>query len=162
MNGSIFRINRDVRFSKDKRPYKNHLDFWFYEGERKQAVSGFYLRLTPTSIGIGAGAHGFPKDRLDEFRAAVVDTKTGRALSRAANAVEAAGWEVKGSHYKQLPRGFEPSNGAQERFLRYASLWTGDDEPHPKSLHSKRFVTYCANRWAKSAPIHHWLVDTLQ
>ena len=68
VNGSIFRVNRDVRFSADKRPYKDHLDFWFWEGERKTAVSGFYLRITPTEVGIGVGAHGFDKDRLAKYR----------------------------------------------------------------------------------------------
>jgi uncharacterized protein (TIGR02453 family) len=38
VNGSIFRVNRDTRFSKDKSPYKDHLDFWFWEGERRSAV----------------------------------------------------------------------------------------------------------------------------
>jgi uncharacterized protein (TIGR02453 family) len=40
--GSIIRINRDTRFSPDKRPYKDHLDLWFWEGDRKAAASGFY------------------------------------------------------------------------------------------------------------------------
>jgi uncharacterized protein (TIGR02453 family) len=44
IRGSIFRINRDIRFSSDKRPYKDHLDFWFWEGDRKSAVSGLFLR----------------------------------------------------------------------------------------------------------------------
>ena len=53
INGNIFRINRDVRFSPDKTPYKDHLDFWFWEGERKTAVSGFFVRITPNQLGIG-------------------------------------------------------------------------------------------------------------
>src|SRR5215216_5284663 len=59
--GSIFRINRDTRFSPDKRPYKDHLDLWFWEGERKSAVSGLFLRVSPDGVVIGAGAHAFPK-----------------------------------------------------------------------------------------------------
>ena len=55
VNGSIFRVNRDIRFSKDKRPYKDHRDFWFWEGQRKQAVSGFFMRITPDALGIGVG-----------------------------------------------------------------------------------------------------------
>lgn len=48
VNGSIFRINRDVRFSKDKRPYKTTLDLWFWEGEKRGwEAPGFYLRLKP-------------------------------------------------------------------------------------------------------------------
>src|SRR5690242_9527174 len=35
VNGSILRINRDVRFAKDKSPYKDHLDLWFWSGEEK-------------------------------------------------------------------------------------------------------------------------------
>ena len=45
--GSIFRIHRDTRFSTDKRPYKDHLDFWFWQGARKTAVSGLFLRVSP-------------------------------------------------------------------------------------------------------------------
>jgi uncharacterized protein (DUF2461 family) len=53
--GSILRVNRDTRFSRDPSPYKDHLDFWFWEGERRQAVSGFFARLTPEALGVGAG-----------------------------------------------------------------------------------------------------------
>src|SRR5215472_3789364 len=35
VNGSIMRINRDIRFSKDKSPYKDHLDLWFWSGSEK-------------------------------------------------------------------------------------------------------------------------------
>ena len=63
VRGSIFRINRDVRFSSDKRPYKDHLDFWFWEGDRKAAVSGLFLRVWPDGVVVGAGAHGFDRNR---------------------------------------------------------------------------------------------------
>ena len=161
VNGSIFRINRDIRFSADRRPYKDHLDFWFWEGERKTAVSGFFLRVSPNAVGIGVGAHGFDEDRLRAFRAAVVDPKSAAALGTAVAEVEGAGWAVRGERYKQVPRGFTADGETQERFLRHAALWCGEDEPHPRSLHSKRFVSYCMNRWEKLVPLHRWLVDTL-
>ncbi|MFQ5967212.1 MAG: DUF2461 domain-containing protein [Acidimicrobiia bacterium] len=162
VNGSIFRVNRDIRFSKDKRPYKDHLDFWFWEGERKQAASGYFMRITPTDLGIGVGAHGFDKDRLAAYRSAVVDPKSGPALIKAVQAVEAAGWEVRDQHYKRLPQGFDAANEHQERLLRHSSLWTGRDEPHPKSLTSSRLVSFCMSRWEQLQPLHRWLVDTLQ
>src|SRR3954454_23912404 len=71
--GSIFRINRDTRFSADKRPYKEHLDLWFWEGERRTAQSGFYLRVTPELVGIGAGANHLSREAVDRYRAAVCD-----------------------------------------------------------------------------------------
>ena len=65
INGSLFRINRDIRFSKDKSPYKAHLDLWFWEGEHRGWESpGFFFRLTPTKLMLGAGMHQFPKEHL--------------------------------------------------------------------------------------------------
>ena len=61
VGGSIFRINRDIRFSSDKRPYKDHLDFWFWEGDRKAAASALFLRVWPDGVVVGVGAHGFDK-----------------------------------------------------------------------------------------------------
>ena len=162
VNGSIFRVNRDTRFSNDKTPYKDHLDFWFWEGERKRAVSGFYLRITQTQLGIGVGAHRFDTDRLASFRDAVVDAEKGKTLTKAVAAVENAGWPVQGEKYKQLPRGFEAADDGQDRFLKYGALWCGADVPIPASLHNRRLVTYAMNRWKKLEPLHRWLVDTLQ
>ncbi len=49
--GSIFRINRDTRFSPDKRPYKDHLDLWFWEGDRKAALGTVRARLARAGRG---------------------------------------------------------------------------------------------------------------
>ncbi len=162
INGSIFRINRDVRFSKDKRPYKDHLDFWFWEGQRKRAVSGFFLRISPRSIGVGVGAHGFDKDRLEAYRHAVVDEGAGQALAKTVKSMERKGFEVAGEHYKRVPRGYEPSNATEEHLLRYSALWIGEDRPVPAELHTPGFVEYAVADWKRMAPLHRWLVDHLQ
>ncbi|HXI56959.1 MAG TPA: DUF2461 family protein [Polyangia bacterium] len=48
-------INRDIRFFKDKSPYKDHLDLWFWTGDRKGwDASGFFFRLTPDRPMAGA------------------------------------------------------------------------------------------------------------
>ena len=159
VNGSIFRVNRDIRFSKDKRPYKHHLDIWLWEGaDRTAAVSGFYLRITPDAVGIGAGAHGFAGHRLAAYRSAVVAATSGPALLAAVAATARAGFPVKGEHYKKVPAGFQ-ADGEPARLLRHAGLWTGEDLPVPASLHSGRFVGWCVTRWKKSLPLHRWLVD---
>ena len=60
INGSLFRIHRDTRFSKDKTPYKDHLDLWFWDDvAKKNARTGFWLRIQGTSWGIGVGNYGF-------------------------------------------------------------------------------------------------------
>ncbi len=162
VNGSIFRVNRDIRFSPDKRPYKDHLDFWFWEGERKDAVSGFYLRITPRSVGIGVGAHGFDTQRLAAYRAAVVDPDSGSALAKVVSSIERKGYEVQGEHYKLTPRGFEPANATQERLLRHGALFAGVDEKPASDLHTAAFVGHAVAEWRRMSPLHRWLVDTLQ
>lgn len=159
VNGSIFRINRDVRFSNDKTPYKDHLDLWFWEGERKTAVSGYFFRLAPTTLGLGAGAHRFDKERLGPYREAVVDAAHGAELLRAVAAVEREGWEVQGAHYKTVPRGFEVANPEEERLIRYNALWVGDDVETPAEVFSGAIVKSCVERWRTVAPIHRWLVE---
>lgn len=161
INGSIRRINRDIRFSADKSPYKDHLDIGLWEGDRRTYPSGYYLRITPEGVGVGAGAHGFDKARLDAFRSAVVDEKARKQLSAAAAAAEKAGFPVSGEHYKRLPRGYEDAPDDAHEFLRYAALWSGADEPHPKVMNSKGFVGWVTRRWEKQKPIHEWLVNHL-
>jgi uncharacterized protein (TIGR02453 family) len=161
VNGSIFRINRDVRFTQDKRPYKDHLDLWFWEGDRSTASSGCFLRMTPTRFALGVGAHGFDRDRLRAYRDAVVDARSGRKLMRAVRAVEKAGFEVAGEQYTTAPRGYAAATPDQERMLRHGALWAGSERPNPPELHTAAIVAYCVDEWKKLKPLHRWLVDTL-
>ena len=158
VNGSLFRINRDTRFSKDKTPYKNHIDFWFWLGERKAPTAALFMRLTPTTLILGAGSHGFDKPQLERFRAAVVAPESGMALERAATSVEAAGHQVLGGHYKTVPRGLSAETPAQERFLKHNGLYGCNEGPHPPSLGSSQFVDNALATWHSMLPIFSWLV----
>ena len=162
VNGSIMRINRDIRFSADKTPYKDHLDFWFWEGpERRAAVSGIFCRLTPETFAVGVGAHGFDPQLLKRYRAAVVDESTGPALANAVRAVEASGLEVLGERYSRPPAGFA-ADGDAARLLRHAGLWTVEEAPADAVAESPAITEFCLAHWRAAMPIHRWLVDTLQ
>jgi uncharacterized protein (TIGR02453 family) len=156
VGGSIFRINRDIRFSSDKRPYKDHLDFWFWEGERKAAVSGLFLRVWPDGVVIGSGAHGFDKQRLATYRDAVVDATTGAELAKIVADLEAAGHEIGGETYKRVPRGYA-ADGIGERLLRHAALYAHAELP-TKTATSARFVDTVLGYWRTFLGVHTWLV----
>lgn len=162
IGGSIFRINRDIRFSKDKSPYKDYLDFWFWEGDRAAAVSGFYLRIGPTVTRVGVGAHRFHPDQLAKYRRSIANGATRPALVKAISTVEKAGYPLKGSHYKTVPRGFDVDDAQAERLLKHNALWVDKDQRHPRQLRSVELVSWAMAHWRKSAPIHRWLVDTIQ
>lgn len=161
LDRSILRIDRDVRVATDDRPYKDHVDLWFWEGDRDEAVSGFFLRVTPDTVGIGVGAHAFTRPQLEAYRDLVAHASAGACLIDVVRDVERSGFEVRGQHYERVPSGYDV-NGERERLIRFNALWTGGDVEHPPVLHNGRFAAWCMNRWEKQAPLHRWLVDELQ
>jgi uncharacterized protein (TIGR02453 family) len=176
INGSIFRINRDIRFSKDKTPYKTHLSIFFWEGDSKKkapsgfffrltpkkikAPSGFFFRLTPKKIYIGVGAHDFDRDRLNAYRKSLTNSKSAERLTEAIKKIEKSGYEVYGEHYKKLPKGFSVKK-PYERLMLFNSMWTYYEGKHTADLHSKKFVGSSVKEWKKFTPLHRWLVDEL-
>ena len=54
-NYGVKRINRDVRFARDKRPYKDHQTLWWWEGAAKDPAPGYWFDLTPTRAYLGVG-----------------------------------------------------------------------------------------------------------
>ena len=72
INQSLFKINRDMRFSKDKSPYKTYMGIWLWEGPRKRMESsGFYLHVENKKLLIGVGIKIFPKPLLERYRSGI-------------------------------------------------------------------------------------------
>src|SRR5262252_7704628 len=78
---SMFRINRDIRFSKDKSPYKTHASCWFHHraasrrvgSEAAEGSAGFYFHLQPGKSFVGAGVWMPPRPLLDKLRDSIAD-----------------------------------------------------------------------------------------
>lgn len=161
VNKSIFKINRDIRFSADKSPYKTHLGIWLWDGGGpRMECSGFYFHLEPPRIMVGVGLHMFTKAALTEFRQAVVDAKAGPALARAAASLGKAGYELGGEHYKRTPAGFDPGH-KNARFLLHNGLYAGDEKPIPRQFYTPRFIDYCFARYRAMLPLHKWLKENV-
>jgi uncharacterized protein (TIGR02453 family) len=161
INGSIFRINRDVRFSTDKTPYKDHLDFWFWEGQRRGAVSGYFLRVATDAVIIGAGCHGFDKDRLAAYRAAIARPGPAKALVAIVGDLEQAGHAVGGVQYQQPPRGVAVAAGAA-RLALHGALFVHATEPVAIATARGALVDTAAARWRAFAPLHDWITAHVQ
>jgi len=161
VNGSVMRINRDVRFSKDKSPYKTHLDMWFWHGAQKGwDLPGYFLRIEPKKVTVGAGMHHFMGTQPDAFRRAVVDDKHGRALLAAVKKVRDAGYEVFGATRKTVPRGFSADHPRAE-FLKHDGLWSGVTSGAHAELTSAAFVDYCVGHFKALTPLNAWLDDAV-
>ena len=161
VNGSIMRINRDIRFSKDKSPYKDHLDLWFWTGDRKGwDSSGFFFRLAADRLLLGAGMHRFEADALARYRAAVRDERRGAALTATVAKIRKAGYEVGTESYKKVPSGV-PADHPRAALLRHGGLHAGWEGEHPTVLGTSAFVDFVAKHFAAVAPVHRWLRTSL-
>jgi uncharacterized protein (TIGR02453 family) len=155
VNGSLFRIQRDTRFSKDKRPYKTHLDLWFWDGEdRGWETPGYFLRLTSQEMIVGGGMHKFEPKALARYRQAVITAKPGEALEKIATGL--AELRLRGAERKTVPRGFDAAH-PRSRFLLHDGLYVMREGPLPKSVRDPTFVEDCFADFHRAAPVVEWL-----
>jgi uncharacterized protein (TIGR02453 family) len=155
INGSIFRINRDIRFSKDKRLYKTTLDLWYWQGEtRGWQAPGLYLRLMPDGYLAGAGLHSFMPDQLKAWRAAVVNEKSGAALMKTIHKLD--GLALPAATRKKVPRGFAADH-PRAAFLLMDGFYCTHEAPLGKVVHSAKFVDHCLEIFTRAQPVSDWL-----
>src|SRR3954453_4394943 len=133
VNGSILRLNRDPRFTNDKRPYKEPLDFWFWEGDGpSRAYPGLFLRLRPAAVGLGAGMHRFEASAIAAYRSAVADEATGEALEAAvAGATAVRAPAVNAPALKRVPRRFDADHPRGD-LLRHDGFYVGGEGEVPR------------------------------
>jgi uncharacterized protein (TIGR02453 family) len=161
VNGSIGRVNRDIRFSKDKRPYKTHLDLFFWQGETKSwDIPGFWFSLGVEKVYMGSGIYMFDKEQLASFRDSVIHPRSGKALLAAV-----AGIRKKGAYYfgektrKLLPRGYEAPEDRAE-YLLFEGLHAGIELPAELST-KPDFVEVCLKHFKATWPISQWILTEL-
>jgi uncharacterized protein (TIGR02453 family) len=159
VNKSIFRINRDTRFSLDPSPYKTNLGLYFWDGARSRMESaGFYVGLEPPDIMLGGGMYMIPDAILGRYRKAVVDPKRGAEIAKIVTALRAVpGCSVEGTHYKRVPASYDPAHKNAE-LLKHKGLYASFETKVPEEFFAAAFVDYCFERFAPLAPLHCWLM----
>lgn len=138
MPGKLMRIYRDVRFSKDKTPYKPHLDFWLTESEGWGP--GLFARLRPDSFLVGMGCHDFDKEALVKFRTGVVND--GDSLRRAL-----AGLNPGGATLKRHPKGWP-----EDPLMLHTALHVEQSGPVPEDAVATTLAAV-----ERFSPVHRWL-----
>ncbi len=162
VNGSLFRINRDVRFAKDKTPYKNHIDLWFWHGKhRGWDTPGFFFRMFADRVILGAGMHRFEKGHLERYRQAVVASASGRALGKVIDDVRSSGeYVIGGATRKTVPRGFDAIH-VRAPLLLHEGLWGESNTSLGDVGRTSAFVDFCADHIANVWPIARWLLKNV-
>lgn len=106
--GSMFRIYRDTRFSRDKRPYKTNVGCHFRHVAGKSAhAPGFYLHLQPGNVFVGAGIWKPDGPALEKIRNAIVEYPDKWEAAFSDRRLWQRFGEIEGEHLKRAPRGFD-------------------------------------------------------
>jgi len=125
VGGSLFRIYRDTRFSKDKTPYKTHLGIQFrHEAARDVHAPGFYLHLDPTGNFAGVGIWRPDGRSALAIREAIV-ARPKDWVESLSDPDFASTYTLEGESLKRSPRGFPPDHELLEDLKRKDFIATG-------------------------------------
>jgi uncharacterized protein (TIGR02453 family) len=117
VGGSLFRIYRDTRFSKDKSPFKTYTGIQFRHDSGKDAhAPGFYLHLEPGSVFVGVGTWHPDSGALRRIRERLLED--GPGWERAIGEPFRSTFELSGDSLVRAPRGFDPEHSLVEDLKR--------------------------------------------
>ena len=108
VGGSLFRIYRDTRFSKDKTPMKSRIGLLFWQGKNhRMQSSSFYMHYDENEYFIAAGIRNFKPPLLKIYREYIQDEKKREELDQILQNLISKGYFLPELKYKRLPRGFK-------------------------------------------------------
>jgi uncharacterized protein (TIGR02453 family) len=145
----FFRPYRDVRFSKDKTPYKTHQGVWFDE-------SSTYLQVSAAGLFVAAGYWDTSSAQVDRLRRGVADDLAGPRLERTLAELRHKGFEIGGHQLTRVPSAYDREHPRAE-LLRYKSLTARRDLGCPAWLATRRAQTEITKAWRTMGALVSWL-----
>jgi uncharacterized protein (TIGR02453 family) len=159
----VFRIFRDVRFSKDKSPYKTHIGGYIpMKRAGRKATDlpmALYFHVGHDETFGAAGHYMMEPDSLARFRAALVDAKRGKELDKILASIAKKGFaaHAHGDALKRVPKGFDPEHPRAE-LLKRKGLTVGFPAVPRGALAKPELAKWLAGACKTAAPLVEWLV----
>lgn len=150
----VFRPHRDVRFSADKAPYKEHQGVFV----RTSQTIGWYVQVSAAGLLTAGGGYHFAPDQLARYRQAVDESLTGRPLVRIVEGLRAKGFAIRGDLLATRPRGIDPDHPRLE-LLRHKSLTAGRDHGTVAWIASAELPRQIDADWTATRDLVQWLTD---
>ncbi|WHU49120.1 DUF2461 domain-containing protein [Gordonia sp. L191] len=149
----LFRPYRDVRFAKDKSPYKTHQGAYVAVAP----ATGYYVQIGAPGVRVGGGIYDTSADRLTAIRAAIVNERSGTELERIVDELSDAGWEVGGDKLKTAPRGFDRDHPRID-LLRHKTITVMRDYGFDPVIHTVDLVDRIRVDWRTTTPLIEWIL----
>jgi len=148
----VFRPYRDVRFAKDKTPYKNHQGAYV----ATSSGSGWYVQLSAAGVFVGVGYYGPSPEALASIREAIDDDRRGADFEKLVGGLVKKGWELGGEKLKTAPKGY-PADHPRIELLRHKSLTLGRSYGFEPVIHTPKLLTKIRSDWRAARPFVEWV-----
>lgn len=151
---SLFRINRDVRFARDKTPYNTHVDlmWWIGEDTEPRSCPAVIMRLTAGTVLLGGGQSGLRGPALDRYRTLLVDHHGGPEMRTVVDALVASGSQLTDPVRARPPKGF-PADHPNADLARRDGFHLHHTTPHPEAIAGPGFGRWCAEEFTRYQPL---------
>ena len=146
----MFRLNRDIRFSPDKRPYKTNV---------AAVIGELYVHLDARRLFIGTGSHAPDNTWLKRYRDAVA-SPAGGEFQRIVEQARKDGCTVGGNRLKTAPKGYEPDHPRIE-LLRWREVVAGKTFPIERWIATPKAKDRILEAWRQIKPFSDWLVENV-
>jgi uncharacterized protein (TIGR02453 family) len=148
----VFRPYRDVRFAKDKTPYKTSQGAFVPRGPS----TGLYVQVAAPGVRVGAGFYEAAADRLARIRMAIADDRRGAELEVILADLQEDGWTLGGDKLKTTPRGYDADHPRIE-LLRHKSMTLGKSYGFEPVIHTPELLDRVRTDWRTVAPFLDWV-----
>lgn len=153
--GKVFRPHRDVRFSRDKSPYKTHCGAVIEQG---RGGGAYYVEISAEGVLVAGGCYHTESDQLARFRAAVDSEIHGQRLRELIDGLDSAGWEIAGSALRTRPRGFGADHPRLD-LLRHRTLYAARSWGPDETLHERSCLDRVRESWLAVRELNQWCAD---
>jgi uncharacterized protein (TIGR02453 family) len=148
----LFRPYRDVRFAKDKTPYKTHQGAFVAAGP----ATGWYVQVGAPGVEVGVGFFEAGSPRLAGIRAAIADDRHGPALQRIVDELTRDGWVLGGQALKTSPRGYDARH-PRIALLRHTSMALRRSYGFEPFVHTAELLERVRADWRTGRPFVEWV-----
>ncbi len=155
INKSIKRLNRDLRFSKDKTPYNPRLHMLFWFGDKPKFSPAFHVHFKPDHFGFGCGLWEFSPAQLEAYRTTCLDKRKVQALDKALTAMVKAKGGKRSTPVLKMPYGDHQEWNAEH--LRFKNLVVMGEARLTKKMQKSGTAEAVVDKFLTQKPVYEWV-----
>lgn len=152
---AIFRINRDIRFSKNKQPYKNNVAAFISRVSKKEQFPGYYVHLDAEGIWLGGGLYDLSTENIYKVRQEILYNEGNLQEALNSNGFKNEFEELQGKKNKILKPPFKEFG--EEIPILFQKQFYFMKKYKADKITSDRLVEFCASKFEKAYPVNKFL-----